>query len=894
MGCVLEQSIIGGNNDDRTTVPVVYVTSPTNGQKSSAAFEIEGTVHDASELRGVFAYAIPVGGNGLTNLIALNVTGGELSSFVGVITLSNAGWYYIRISAQNEWNRSSESPLILVQVISPVMANTNLITNTNSSTNTNTVTDTNPPVVMIVHPTNGQKVGANYTLSGTVSDDLSRVESVKVRLDNGTFTSAFLNAGNWSADFTVSPGVHTNTVYAVDYATNQSAMLSVVVEYISGTPSISVTSPVSGRLTNRTSITVSGTAGVDDGIVDRVEVSLNGGTFLSASGTLNWSKSMSLNEGTNTIIARVISSAGKTNTASGVTVYADTTRPEVSIQSPADGSEFTNGVMTVSGTASDGFSGIKAVYLAANDDGFIPVGGTASWSQSIALTIGTHTLKAFAVDNAGNSSLTDQTIITVSEPETNPEPLKVYCKQPTGWAGVRIHFWGGTCGSTAWPGLAMSNTGGGWYVYAFTNGSNTSLLFNNAGGGSDPQGANKTADLSRTGTGWYWTNGQWYDSNPEQISAELFTEPGAGSFYFDSYAVTLRVDVDGLITAKYTTNGADPSTGATFTDGMVIDIAAGMNVGESRTLKMYALGSEGSIDVNYTFTKILRPRPANGTLEVIPNVKPTNDYYNLWARNIHVYLPPGYDLYPDESYKVLYMQDGQNLWDKPGNPYGGWKVDTTASSLINAGTIEPIIVVGIENAAGVSGDYYQRAGEYVGFSYGYGTMGPDYRDLGNDYTNMTLAYEQFLIEQVMPMINARYRTKTGRENTAIAGSSFGAGVSVFLGFRNPDQFFGLGALFFGDYSGTTDTIKEKPFWVEDYLGAKTVGSGTGLKVYLDCGDQDVDAVFMYRAMDLNTTLTGLDFVSGSNYFYRIVNGTGHNEGAWAARFDDVLEFLFGM
>ncbi|URA09822.1 alpha/beta hydrolase [Thermospira aquatica] len=103
-------------------------------------------------------------------------------------------------------------------------------------------------------------------------------------------------------------------------------------------------------------------------------------------------------------------------------------------------------------------------------------------------------------------------------------------------------------------------------------------------------------------------------------------------------------------------------------------------------------------------SRVIMPGVKKGQL-IISRIEPQN---GLAARRIFIYLPSDYNL-TTNRYPVIYMQDGQNLWDSPQANFGGWKVDTTLDRLIAQGKIDPVIVVGIENSSA-------RAEEYVGFS----------------------------------------------------------------------------------------------------------------------------------------------------------------------------------
>ena len=146
------------------------------------------------------------------------------------------------------------------------------------------------------------------------------------------------------------------------------------------------------------------------------------------------------------------------------------------------------------------------------------------------------------------------------------------------------------------------------------------------------------------------------------------------------------------------------------------------------------------------------------------------------ARDITVYLPPDYG---DERrrFPVLYLQDGQNLFD-PRTSFGGtaWHVDETAQSLIRTGEIEPLIIVGVNNTG------HNRVNEYTP------TRGR--REAGGQAS----LYGRFLIEELKPFIDSEYDTLRGREWTGIGGSSLGGLVSLHLGFQRPDVFGRVAAL----------------------------------------------------------------------------------------------------
>src|SRR5438067_3163560 len=134
-------------------------------------------------------------------------------------------------------------------------------------------------------------------------------------------------------------------------------------------------------------------------------------------------------------------------------------------------------------------------------------------------------------------------------------------------------------------------------------------------------------------------------------------------------------------------------------------------------------------------------------------------------RDILVYLPPGYRRFLRRHYPVLYLHDGQNLFDS-ATAFGGveWGVDETAQRLILGGKIEPLIIIGIYNTG------EQRIDEYTP------TIDPRQQRGGK-----ADLYGRFIVEELKPFIDHRYRTMAGPEFTGLGGSSLGGLVSFYLG-----------------------------------------------------------------------------------------------------------------
>ena len=234
-------------------------------------------------------------------------------------------------------------------------------------------------------------------------------------------------------------------------------------------------------------------------------------------------------------------------------------------------------------------------------------------------------------------------------------------------------------------------------------------------------------------------------------------------------------------------------------------------------------------------------------------------------RDLIVYLPPGYDQQPVRHFPVLYLHDGQNLFDGATSfvPGMDWHVGQTADQLIYEGRVAPLIIVGLYNAG------KQRIGEYTP------TRVPK---LGGGRANR---YAKFLLEEVRPFVQRRYRVQAGPENTGIGGSSLGGLVSLYLGLRMPHIF------------GRIAALSPSIWWNERVILRFAAAAPTEPmpRIWLDIGTREgkriVEDVERFRDV-----LLGKGWELGRNLFYGLVEGAEHNEAAWAQRVGPFLEFLF--
>lgn len=246
-------------------------------------------------------------------------------------------------------------------------------------------------------------------------------------------------------------------------------------------------------------------------------------------------------------------------------------------------------------------------------------------------------------------------------------------------------------------------------------------------------------------------------------------------------------------------------------------------------------------------------------------------YRNM--RFLRVWLPPDYDDEKNrgELYPVLYLNDGQNLFETV-SAFGGveWQVDETADRLIRAGSIPPMIIVGIDNAG------KDRIREYMPHR----SMNPVMLRAQGKY------YPDFLTKEVMPFVEGRYRVATGPENTGLGGSSLGALIALYTAIARPGLVERLliesPSLWVSNRQIIKDsrTVREWPERI--FLAVGTAEAGTPEK-----SRKVVDDVRQLEAIVRRAVL------SEKRLRLVIREGAGHNEAAWAERFPDALQFLFG-
>ena len=237
------------------------------------------------------------------------------------------------------------------------------------------------------------------------------------------------------------------------------------------------------------------------------------------------------------------------------------------------------------------------------------------------------------------------------------------------------------------------------------------------------------------------------------------------------------------------------------------------------------------------------------------------------ARDVIVYLPPGYELHPERSYPVLYLQDGQNLFDGRTSfiPGQTWQVREHADEAIKTGEVEPLVIVGIYNG----GD--RRLAEY--------THERDWQMGGGE----AAAYGRLMIEELMPWIAGQYRVRTDREQTGVGGSSLGGLAALYLGLKYAHHFGKLAVLspsVWWNHKSILGCVNERApqIWERPRL-------------WLDVGDQEGRRA-LADAEHLNRRLKANGWKAGETLHFERVAGGTHDEASWSRRVRAMLRFLF--
>ena len=262
------------------------------------------------------------------------------------------------------------------------------------------------------------------------------------------------------------------------------------------------------------------------------------------------------------------------------------------------------------------------------------------------------------------------------------------------------------------------------------------------------------------------------------------------------------------------------------------------------------------------------------------------------ARNVDVWLPDGYS--PDEKYAVLYMNDGQGLYDASTTwNHQAWELDKAASKLIAENKTRKFIIVGIwNNGAKRHSEYFpqkpfeslpQKAQDSL-YAIGKDKKQPLFVGKINSDN-----YLKFIVTELKPFIDQLFSTKTDAANTFIGGSSMGGLISMYAICEYPEVFSGAACLsthWPGTFSTENNLI---PNAFIAYMKSH-FPNPKNHKIYFDCGDQTLDAVYKPLQGKVDVVMKAKGFTA-KNWITKFFPGKDHTEKSWAERVNIPLQFL---
>jgi predicted alpha/beta superfamily hydrolase len=262
------------------------------------------------------------------------------------------------------------------------------------------------------------------------------------------------------------------------------------------------------------------------------------------------------------------------------------------------------------------------------------------------------------------------------------------------------------------------------------------------------------------------------------------------------------------------------------------------------------------------WTKGPRQRVVHGQITGTVKYHRTLKGAGIKDRDLVVWLPPGYETDKNRRYPVLYMHDGQNVFDPVTSAFGvDWSIDEAVDDLIKKKLIDPVIVVGIYN----TGD---RMKEYTPGEKGAG-------------------YIDFVVKTVKPFIDTTYRTRPDRKNTIVGGSSAGGIISFMIVWEHPDVFSKAICM--------SPAFKTPTSMAAGWDYAKVVATSTGKKkdvfFYIDNGGVGLESQLQPGVDEMIAALKSKGYQEGKDFVVVIDPTAKHSEADWAKRFPHALQLV---
>lgn len=272
----------------------------------------------------------------------------------------------------------------------------------------------------------------------------------------------------------------------------------------------------------------------------------------------------------------------------------------------------------------------------------------------------------------------------------------------------------------------------------------------------------------------------------------------------------------------------------------------------------------------------------NGKLVSIKNF----DSKFVLSRNVDIWLPEQYNQDSSTRYAVIYMQDGQNLFDS-STAYGGveWKIDETLSRLMDVDSIKKVIVVGIWNSP-------KRFLEYDPAKAFQKLPEKTQTQLEKEFDGRPLSdqYLQFIVKELKPFIDDHFRTQKDRNNTMVAGSSMGGLISMYALFEYPDIFSSAACISTHWPVSIKSNGPEAPKALLRYM--ENNFPKQPCKIYFDHGTATLDSRYAPYQSIIDI---GFKQHAPKNlqWLSKIYVGAAHNEASWRERFGAIAVWMLG-
>ncbi|SDR92103.1 alpha/beta hydrolase-fold protein [Gramella sp. MAR_2010_147] len=283
------------------------------------------------------------------------------------------------------------------------------------------------------------------------------------------------------------------------------------------------------------------------------------------------------------------------------------------------------------------------------------------------------------------------------------------------------------------------------------------------------------------------------------------------------------------------------------------------------------------------------PQVSKGKIERIENFQ--SKY--VTARNVDVWLPEKYN--PDTKYAVLYMHDGQMLYDAENSwNKQAWNVEEAASKLLESDSIMQFIIVGIWNGGSTRhADYFPQKPFESLSKVEKDTVSNQLKNshvnIDNGFKPESDNYLRFIVEELKPHIDQNFSVHSDMQHTFIAGSSMGGLISMYTICEYPNIFGGAACLS-THWTGTfTPNNNPVPQSFLRYL-EQNLPNPQNHKIYFDTGDQTLDSLYPAIQRRVDNILIKNGFDSG-NWKTEYFPGEDHSENAWSKRIHLPLEFL---